>query len=191
MAEARYAEATDAALAVAIARRDPEALEEVFRRHAGPMLTLALRLLRAPTLAEDTVQEVLLRLWSRPERFDAGRGSLRAFLLADVHGRGVDLIRANEARLRRQLEAASTREAVGDDPEEEVGQRLLGERVRHALAVLPPEQRAAIDLAYFQGRSYREVAGILGEPEGTVKSRIRLALDRLRGALDESEVGAG
>jgi len=182
-----YADATDAALAVGIARRDEGALEEAYRRHAGAMLQLATRVLRNVSLAEETVQEVVLRLWSHPERFDAGRGSLRAFVLADIHGRCVDAIRSEEARRRREEHDAGVVPAARpDDPEEQATSQIFAEHVRRALTALPPEQRDAIELAYLDGRSYREAAQILGEPEGTVKSRIRVGLGRLRGVMEES-----
>jgi RNA polymerase sigma-70 factor (ECF subfamily) len=175
--------ASDAQLVVAIGRFHQEALAEVYRRHAGAIFGLALRILNARPLAEDVVQEVFLRLWNEPEKFDPERGSLRAFLLAQTHGRSVDLVRAESSRRTREARDARRRADVSYDLEREVEQLTLAESVRAALADLDDSERAAIELAYFGGHSYREVAELLGQPEGTVKSRIRAGLARLRASL--------
>ncbi len=175
--------ASDAQLVVAIGRFHQAALAEIYRRHAGATFGLALRILKSRTLAEDVVQEVFLRLWNQPEKFDPERGSLRAFLLAQTHGRSVDLVRAESSRRSREERDARRRTIETYDLEREVEQLTLGENVRAALADLQEPERAAIELAYFGGHSYREVAELLGEPEGTVKSRIRAGLTRLRTTL--------
>jgi RNA polymerase sigma-70 factor (ECF subfamily) len=175
--------ASDANLVVAIGRFRPEALEEVYRRHAGPAFGLAQRILNERSLAEEVVQEVFLRLWNEPERFDPARGALRAFLLAQVHGRSVDLVRAESARRAREEREARRSVPVDHDLEREVWELTLHEHVRDALTALTEDERAAIELAYFGGHSYREVAELLDQPEGTVKSRIRTGLGRLRATL--------
>jgi RNA polymerase sigma-70 factor (ECF subfamily) len=183
MATADLRAASDANLVVAIGRFRPEALEEVYRRHAGAALGLAQRILGDRALAEEVVQEVLLRLWNEPERFDPARGALRSFLFAQIHGRSVDLVRAESARRRREERDARRSVPVDHDLEREVWELTLHEHVRNALGDLSAPERDAIELAYFGGHSYREVADLLGEPEGTVKSRIRTGLGRLRDTL--------
>lgn len=179
------AEAGDAALVFAVARYEQAALAEVFRRHGGAVHGLARRLLGEDALAEEVVQEVFLRLWRQPDRFDPGRGSLRSFLLAQAHGRAVDVIRSEESRRRREEREAERAVESGYDLEREVWDLTVSDKVRQALGDLPEEQRSPIVLAYFGGYTYKEAAVILGEPEGTVKSRIRSGLARLRGSLDE------
>jgi len=174
---------SDAQLVVAIGRFHQPALAEAYRRHAGAAFGLALRILRARPLAEDVIQEVFLRLWNEPEKFDPARGTLRAFLLAQTHGRSVDLVRAESARRQREQRQANRDRPYQDDIEREVEQLTIAEHVRAALSDLSESERAAIELAYFGGHSYREVAVLLGEPEGTVKSRIRAGLARLRTTL--------
>jgi len=183
--------ASDANLVVAIGRFRPEALEEVYRRHAGPAFGLALRILGDRALAEEIVQEVFLRLWNEPERFDPARGALRSFLLAQVHGRSVDLVRAESARRLREEREARRAVRVDHDLEREVWELTLHEHVRDALGALTDGERAAIELAYFGGHSYREVAEVLGQPEGTVKSRIRTGLGRMRDALKDAGLVGG
>lgn len=175
----------DAALVFAVARYEQAALAEVFRRHGGAVHGLARRLLGDDAPAEEVVQEVFLRLWRQPERFDPDRGSLRSFLLAQAHGRAVDLIRSEEARRRREERDAERTVQAGYDLEREVWDLAVSDKVRRALGDLPEDQRSPIVLAYFGGYTYKEAAAILGEPEGTVKSRIRAGLGRLRGTLDE------
>jgi RNA polymerase sigma-70 factor (ECF subfamily) len=136
-------------------------------------------------LAEEVVQEVFLRLWRAPERFDAGRGSMRSFLFANVHGRSVDLVRAEAARRAREERDAFRSPTIDDDLERAVMDLSEGEAVRRALAMLSEGERQAIELAYFGGHTYKEVAVLLEQPEGTVKSRIRSGLLRLRAALIE------
>lgn len=175
--------ASDANLMVAIGRFRPEALAEAYRRHAGAAFGLAQRIVNDRTLAEEVVQEVFLRLWNDPERFDPARGALRSYVLAQVHGRSVDLVRAESARRSREERDARRTVPVDSDLEREVWELTLHEHVRDALTELNEGERSAIELAYFGGHTYREVADLLGEPEGTVKSRIRSGLGRLRDSL--------
>ena len=182
--------ASDATLVVAVARYRQEALAEAYRRHAGAVYALARRLLNEQSLAEEVVQEVFFRLWDTPEKFDAARGSLRSYLLAQCHGRSVDLIRSEQSRRQREVKEHRQRAEAGYDIEHEVWDLAVAEHVREALVDLPEEERRAIELAYFQGHTYREVALILDQPEGTVKSRIRSGMKRMRRSLAAAGVGA-
>jgi RNA polymerase sigma-70 factor (ECF subfamily) len=182
--------ASDAALVVAIARYRQEALSEAYRRHAGSVYALARRLLNEQSLAEEIVQEVFFRLWDTPEKFDAARGSLRSYLLAQCHGRSVDLIRSEQSRRTREVKEHRQRAEAGYDIEHEVWDLAVAEHVREALVDLPEDERKPIELAYFQGHTYREVALILDQPEGTVKSRIRAGMKRMRRTLADAGVGA-
>ena len=181
---------SDATLVVAIGRYRQEALAEAYRRHAGAVFALARRLLNEQNLAEEVVQEVFFRLWDTPEKFDAARGSLRSYLLAQCHGRSVDLIRSEQSRRTREVKEHRQRAEAGYDIEHEVWDLAVAEHVREALVDLPEDERRAIELAYFRGHTYREVALILDQPEGTVKSRIRAGMKRMRRSLAAAGVGA-
>jgi len=182
-------DASDAALVVAIGRWREDALAEAYRRHAGAAYALASRLLNDRTIAEEILQEVFLRLWNRPERFDAERGSLRSYLLAQTHGRSVDLLRSDTSRRRREERDARESPVRSDDIEREVIDLTVAEQVKEVVAALPEDERQAVELAYFGGHTYRQVAVLLGAPEGTVKSRIRSGLRRMRQNLVEMGVG--
>ncbi len=179
--------ASDAVLVIAISRFDEQALAEAYRRHAGAVFALSRRLLNDATLAEEVVQEVFLRLWNSPDKFDPERGALRSYLLAQSHGRSVDLLRAEGARRRREERDAQRTAEAGYDLEHEVLDLAVAERVKVAMGQFQDNERRAIELAYLGGHTYREVATILGEPEGTVKSRIRTGLKKMRGLLDASD----
>ena len=183
--------ASDAALVVSVGRYHDDALAEIYRRHAGAVFALARRLLSDRTLAEEIVQEVFLRLWNDPDRFDPDRGSLRSYLLAQCHGRSVDLIRSETSRRRREEKELTLAAESGYDLEREVWDLSVAERVKTAMRALPEGEREAILLAYFGGHTYREVADLLDTPEGTVKSRIRSGLKRMRGELAGAEIGMG
>ncbi len=178
-----YRAASDAQLVVAVGRFHQAALAEAYRRHAGAAFGLALRITNDRALGEEVVQEVFLRLWNDPEKFDPARGSLRAYLLAQTHGRSVDLVRAESSRRAREERGARRDRGSDYDLEREVWDLTLAEHLRDALGELSDDERSAIELAYFGGHTYREVASLLGAPEGTVKSRIRSGLGRLRSTL--------
>jgi RNA polymerase sigma-70 factor (ECF subfamily) len=177
---------TDASLVVAIARWRQEALAEAYRRHGGGVFGLARRLLGDGESAKEIAQEVFLRLWKQPERFDPSRGSLRSYLLAQTHGRSVDVLRSETARRRREELDVRTATDIVDDVERQVQDLAVGAQVRDALAGLPEAERRAVALAYLAGNTYREVACLLGEPEGTVKTRIRSGLRHLRLPLTQA-----
>ncbi|MFN2608536.1 MAG: RNA polymerase sigma factor [Acidimicrobiales bacterium] len=181
-------EASDAALVVAIGRWRQDALAEAYRRHAGASFALARRLLADRDLAEEVLQEVFLRLWNQPDRFDPERGSLRSYLLAQTHGRAVDLLRSETSRRRREEREARETAEHGVDIEREVMDHTVAEQVKGVVAGLPTDERKAIELAYFGGHTYRQVAVLLEQPEGTVKSRIRSGLRRLRKDLVDAGV---
>lgn len=191
MAIEQLRDAGDASLVVSIGRYHEEALAEVYRRHAGAVFALARRLLSDRTLAEEIVQEVFLRLWNDPDRYDPDRGSLRSYLLAQCHGRSVDLIRAESSRRRREEKEITLAAEAGYDLEHEVWDIAVADKVKNALRDLPDGEREAILLAYFGGHTYREVADLLDTPEGTVKSRIRAGLKRMRGELAGVGIGGG
>jgi RNA polymerase sigma-70 factor (ECF subfamily) len=175
--------ASDASLVVSIGRWHEEALAEVYRRHGSAVYGLARRVLGSNNLAEEVTQDVFVDLWRRPERFDPERGALRTFLLTKAHGKAVDIIRSEAARTAREEKNARETVASGYDLDRYAWDLAVADRVKLAVESLPGEERRAIEMAYFDGRTYREVAAMLGEPEGTIKSRIRSGLRRLREAL--------
>ena len=185
------ANASDVTLAMAIARWDQEALAEVYRRNAGPVFGLARRVLADAAVAEEVVQEVFLRLWHEPGRYDPERGSLRTFLLSQVHSRSVDMLRSDTARRQREVRDARSTASGQYDVEHEFLDIAVAEGVRDAMGVLQPSERSAIELAYFGGHTYREVASILGEPEGTIKSRIRSGMRRMQSSLAAKGLAVG
>ena len=179
---------SDAVLVIGVSRYQEEALAEAYRRHAGSVYGLARRLLANATMAEEVVQEVFLRLWNQPDRFDPERGSLRSYLLAQCHGRSVDLLRSESSRRNREERDNRRTAEAGYDLEREVLDLNVAEGVRAAMAQLSEDERQAIELAYLGGHTYREVAELLGAPEGTVKSRIRSGLRKLRVELIEAGI---
>ena len=181
---------SDAALVVSIGRWNEAALAEAYRRHGGAVLALARRVIRSQQAAEEIAQEVFVDLWRNPERFDAQRGTLRSFLLARTHGKSVDLVRSETSRRAREDRTARETATAGYDLEHQVWDLAVADAVRDALEELPAEVRRPIELAYFGGHTYKEVAVMLDTPEGTVKSRIRSGLGRLRAVLTERGVEA-
>ncbi|MEA2508429.1 MAG: hypothetical protein QOG21_511 [Actinomycetota bacterium] len=170
--------------------RDESTFRSVIETHGTSVLGIARRVLADPNLAEEVAQDTFVALWRRPGAFDPERGSLRSFLLVVARNKAVDLVRREEARKRATdsllQEAGSASDTAADD--ERIEDR---EEIRKALSQLSLVQREAIVLAYFGGRTYREVARELKIPEGTAKTRLRDGLVRLRTLLGASEESAG
>jgi RNA polymerase sigma factor (sigma-70 family) len=175
---------SDEALVALAARSEQSALAELYDRFGRPAYGLALRILRDEALAEDAVQEAFLALWRTAGRFVPERGKASTWILTLVHRRAVDIVRREERRRADALEQApepESREAV----DEEAWLRLQRERVQDALRKLPDQQREAIELAYYGGFTQSELAERLGQPLGTIKSRMFGGLARLRELLGE------
>jgi RNA polymerase sigma-70 factor (ECF subfamily) len=181
-------EVSDAQLVTLIGRYQEAALAEVYRRHGGATYGLARKILNNVHEADDVTQEVFLRLWNNPDRFDPMRGSLRSFLLNDSHGRAVDLVRSLNSRRAREVRDANRTPVAAYDLQHQVWDLAVAEEVRQALSLLPAEEREAVELAYFHSHSYVKVAEILGQPEGPVKSRIRSGMRRMRTSLVQTGI---
>ena len=167
---------------------DQAALGECYDQYSSFVFGLARRVIGDRRAAEDVTQDVFLHLWERADHFDPDRGGLRTWLGTLAHRRAVDHVRREEARRRRTAKVGN-QASVAPDVEEMAVAIVTAERVRSALDELPPEQREAIQLAYFEGKTYCEVAVELGIPEGTAKSRMRLGLAKIADALEREGVG--
>jgi RNA polymerase sigma-70 factor, ECF subfamily len=186
-AQARADDGTSSAedLLVAAAHGDDPAFELLVRRVRSQVVRVAERVVRDPSIAEEVAQEVLTEVWRKADRFDPTKGSVSAWVSTLARRRAVDRVRSEQAsRDRDDRIARRSQERDFDVVADEVEMRLEHWQVRRALAELSDRQREAIELAYFGGHTYRDVAQVLGIPEGTAKSRLRDGLLRLREALD-------
>ena len=179
-----FAHLSDEAVVALIARSDQDALAELYDRFGRVAYGLAVRVLRDEKLAEDAVQEAFLSAWRNADRFIPERAKASTWLLTFVHRRAVDLVRREDRRRAEPL-PESSEPALGDSTEEDVWLRFERERVQAALLRLPDQQREALELAYYGGFSQSELAERLGQPVGTIKSRMFAGLARLRELLAE------
>jgi RNA polymerase sigma-70 factor (ECF subfamily) len=163
--------------------RDEAALGELYDQFGSYVFGLAARVIGDRRAAEDVTQDVFLAMWERPEVFEPSRGKLRTFLGTLAHRRAIDYVRREEARRRRSALDAAVQLPIPDVDELAMA-IVTAEHVRAEVERLPAEQRIAVELAYFGGRTYRQVAEELGIPEGTAKSRMRLGLARIADALE-------
>jgi RNA polymerase sigma factor (sigma-70 family) len=174
---------SDEALVLLAARSEQSALAELYDRYGRPAYGLALRVLRDDTLAEDAVQEAFMSLWRTAPRFVPERGKASTWILTLVHRKAVDIVRREQVRRTDALVEDAGGQANAAD--EEAWLRLQRERVQNALRQLPDQQREAIELAYYGGFTQSELAERLGQPLGTIKSRMFAGLARLRELLEE------
>jgi RNA polymerase sigma-70 factor, ECF subfamily len=172
-------------LITAVALGDERAYEAMYDQSAGWVLGAALRVLRDPAQAEEVMQEVLLEVWRTASRFDRSQGSGISWLMTIAHRRAVDRVRSERSHASRELRAA-TATIDYDDVIEAVEASLDRERVQRCLGSLTELQRECVGLAYYSGYTYREVAELLHVPPGTVKTRMRDGLIRLRDCLGVS-----
>lgn len=176
---------SDADLIRAFANRERLAAEELYARFSPRVFGLGMVMLGNPSQAEDLVQDTFVKVWRKADSYDAARGSLDTWVLLVARSLAIDLIRRKVLETRilaaheKPAEASST-----PGPEEQAETRDLADRARQAMATLSPGQRAALELAYFQGKTSAEVAELEGIPLGTAKTRIRTALVKLREALE-------
>lgn len=178
-------EGTDALVASRLAAGDDRALEEVIDRLGPAVYGAALRIVGDNASAQDVVQDVFVEFWSNPGRYDPGVGPLRTYLIVLARHRAMDILRSELRRLARQERHCRLLPAAGLWPViEEVVAAEAASVVRDAVGMLPDGQRRVVELAYFQGLTCRQVAKAVGIPEGTAKSRLRLALAKLGSVLD-------
>jgi RNA polymerase sigma-70 factor (ECF subfamily) len=171
----------DASTSLADAARGDEAAFGEFYELCAPMVYgIVRRVVRDPSMSEEVTQEVFVELWRLAPRYDASKGSAKSWAATMAHRRAVDRVRSEEARRTRDDREANERRVVVDGPGDGVAAAVDREVVAETLASLSPSQREAITLAYYEGHSYREVAALLDVPEGTVKTRIRDGLIKLR-----------
>ena len=163
-----------------VQRGDREAFSDLYDELSPVVYGVTLRVLRDKALAEEVTQEIFVEIWKTATRFDGARGNVRSWAATIAHRRAVDRVRSVEAARRRDQADADDREEATGGVDDEVVSKMQSDVVRAALNVLSEKQRKAIELAYFDGLSYREVALALDLPEGTVKSRIRDGMGRLR-----------
>jgi RNA polymerase sigma-70 factor (ECF subfamily) len=178
----------DAELAERLLTHDEDALRTVISTYEGVVFGMARRVVAEPTLAEEVAQDTFLSLWRRPGAFDPTRGTLQGFLLGVARNKSIDLVRREESIKRTRDALAASFELDPDRLTQDEPGRGIDDRheVRHALSQLSALQREAIVLAYFGGRTYREVAVELDIPEGTAKTRLRDGLIKLRELMQSS-----
>ena len=169
----------DFALLSRVRSGDQGAMAALFDRYSGVLYSVALRVLKDPGQAEDIMQDIFIQVWRKPDSFASGRGSLGGWLAVVARNRAIDL-------LRKRRPSDSVEDVVlasKTDTASEAERNVLMEKVRVVMAELPPDQKTSVELAYFDGMSHTEIAEKTGEPLGTVKTRIRLAMMTLRKAL--------
>lgn len=175
----------ETALADRLMERDESALKEVMERYGSVVLGVARRVVAERSHAEEVAQDAFIALWRRPGAFDPGRGSLQSFLVGIARNKAIDLVRKEESMRRRADELMSE---IATRPATTTMDRIHDVAdIQDALSTLPANQRDAIALAYFGGRTYREVASELGIPEGTAKTRLRDGLIKLRSTMTSRE----
>ena len=169
----------DVALVARLCDGDQNAMADLYDRYSGIVYGVALRVLGDTTAAEDVLQEIFLQLWRRPQAYNADRGGLAPWLAVIARNRAIDVLRKRPPE--EDLDELPV--SIGVDLEDVATQRLAVEKVRKAIAQLPPEQRKALEMAFFEGLTNTEIASRTGEPLGTVKTRIRSALMAVRKAV--------
>lgn len=174
----------DAHLADRIRSGDRDALGDLYDKYSSSALAVALRVVGGRDEAEDVVHDAFVAVWRKIDRFDAERGTLRAWLMTVVRNRAIDRVRGRRSAM--DLDDADARSLLRTGPNPTWEQALLrasAAEIHAAMGSLPDVQRRAVELAYFEGHTYRQVAELTGVPAGTANSRLRLALDKLRGTL--------
>lgn len=184
-------EHTDEELMLALARRDAGALEQLYDRYGRLAFSLAVRIVGSPETAEEIVQEAFLSVWRGAATYQNGRGAARTWLLSITHHRAIDAVRRKASRVQTAPIDERAQFVGEQDVWLDVSRSLAREEVRSALSHLPAEQRESIELAYFGGLTYPEIAAKLDVPLGTVKSRLRLGLQKLRGLIENPNLHAG
>ena len=171
-----------------VGHKDPGAFEVLYDRHGGAAYSLAYRIVGDRAAAEEVTQEAFISVWRSGARFDAARGSVRSWLLSVVRNRAIDFLRSRASKAPKldfDDESAIEQRPAEERTEEEALRRETSAELRGALGKLPGEQSKVIELAYFGGFSHSEIAQILGLPMGTVKGRMRLGLEKIRGEMAE------
>ena len=171
-----------------VAAGDARAFEVVYERHATAVFSLAYRICGVRATAEETAQEAFIAIWRSGARYDRSKGSVRTWLLGVVHNRAIDMLRRTTVHERRRSadEQAAERLAAPERTDVEAARREEARSVRTLIDALPADQRRVIDLAYFGGFTHEQIASMLELPLGTVKGRMRLALEKMRASMAPS-----
>lgn len=182
----KYSDLRDEDLLAAIGRREREALEALYNRYASAVYSLAIHMLRDEGAAEEVTQDVFFNVWRRAGSYRPRRGSVTAWLFSIAHHRTIDELRRRrreQSQLQPGVDLANRPSDSSGDPVRHASLSMERSRLEEALATLRPEQREVVELAYFRGMTHSEIARALGQPLGTVKTRMRLAIKRLREVL--------
>jgi RNA polymerase sigma-70 factor (ECF subfamily) len=173
---------TDAALIDRIVQRDETALEALYDRYAGMLSSVLSRILRDAQAAEEILQDIFFQLWRTASQFDPSRGSLGGWLMVIARNRAISKLRHHNPAAGEEL--VENVVSLPFNLESSVAQRELLGKVKGAMDALPKEQRVAVELAYFEGMTHTEIAEKTGEPLGTIKTRLRTAMETLKRALN-------